>query len=173
MEKLKKTFTVFLVAALFSFALTGCLMSGKKEPLKVKKVSYLVITQSVNRAEFYVITDDRKVTQYSITPEGDKTYDYFAGELPPEDNYKITEYEIDEQSWESVVNELTRVDFMILLEEFPPVNSDDGSTYYIQVETEDGIHKSGGYEAGFRKDPENRKFSDVRQCIAKALQKPE
>ena len=162
-----------IAAALCAFVLAGCLNSGKKETLKVKKVSYLVLTQSVCRAEFYVITDARKVTQYSITPEGDKTYDYFAGELPPKGMYKVTEYEIDEQSWESIVNELTRTDFMKLLEEFPPVNSDDGSTYYIQVETEDGIHKSGGYEAGFRKDPENKKFSDIRQCIAKALKKPE
>ena len=158
-----------IAATLFTLAFTGCFTNNKRGPLDVKEVSYLVYYEDIGHVIYYVITDDYKVTKYSIFPEDDKTYDYFAGELPSEDQYKVTESEIDESGWSSIVNVLTRVDFMNLLDEFPPANVKDGATYYIQVETADGNHRSGGYEAGYSKDPENRRFSEARQHIEYAL----
>ena len=158
-----------LAAALCTSAFGGCDTGLNKGPLDVRKVSYLVSSQQTGHDEFYIITADHKVTQYSIDPDDGRSYDYFAGEMPSESKYKVTEYEIDELDWTSIVNVLTRVDFMNILDEFPPLEKEDGASYYIQVETPDGIHKSGGYEAGFRKDPENRRFSEAKQQIEHAL----
>jgi len=132
-------------------------------------VSYLISDRDYSHIEYYVITSDHKVKQYSVDINDGKTYDFFAGELPPEDRYTVAEYEIDELDWTSIVNVLTRVDFMTLLDEFPALTKDCESTYYIQVETGDAVHKSGGYGAGFKKDPESRRFSEAQQQIQRAL----
>ena len=79
------------------------------------------------------------------------------------------EFKITEESWTSMVNTLTEVNFMNLLEEFSPDDSDDASSYYIRVETADDVHQSGGYNAGGHMDPESRKFSNARQAVDRAL----
>lgn len=169
MNSLKKTvLTVFSVMICIAL-LTGCTLEQKKEALDVKKVSYLVLWGDRPEVELYIITSDRKVIQYNIRPEEDKTYDYLAGELPSEDNYEVTEYEMTEASWNSLVNTLTEADFMNLLEEFQPDDSDDSSSYYIRVETSDDVHQSGGYNAGGHMDPESRRFSNARQAVDRAL----
>ena len=170
MGKLTKLLIATLMTSFCIFLFAGCV---EKPRLDVRKISYLEYSESTGHTEFYVITSDRKVTQYTVDPDDGKTYDYFAGELPPGDRCKVTEFEIDEQEWTSIVNVLTRVDFMTLLDEFTPPTTEDGITYYMQVETADGVHKSGGYEAGFKKDPESRRFSEARQEIARPLHKSE
>ena len=159
MEKLKKIFVSILAAVLCVLAFAGCFGQSKKEPLDVKKVTHLI----------YVITDDLKVTHYTIWPEDGKDYDYFAGELPSEDNYEVTESEMTEENWKSMVDGLTEADFMTILEEFTNNGAMDASTYYIRVETSDGVHQSGGYNAGGSQDPESRRYSDARQAIERAL----
>jgi hypothetical protein len=171
MEKLKKTVITVLVAALCIFAFAGCTEKHERGPLKVTKVTYLVYSGDQPDVELYIITKDLKVKQYNIRPEAGKNYDYLAGELPPEDCYEVTEFEIEESRWESMVNVLTRVNFMELLEEFPWDGSDDAPTYYIRVETEDAVHTSGGCNAGFKKDPESRRFSEAKQQVNHALNK--
>ncbi len=165
MEKLKKIVISIIVAAVCMTAFAGCGTNRKRGPLDVKKVSYLKYSDSDRQVDFYVITDDYKVLHYNIYPEEGKTYDYFEGEFPSEDKWKVAGYEIDELTWTSMVNVLTRVNFMELLDEFPAANVEDGYYYYIRVETSDDVHESGGYEAGYRKDPENTRFSKARQQI--------
>ena len=172
MEKLKKTVITVLVAALLVFAFAGCTEKHERGPLKVTKVTYLVFSGDQPDVELYVLTKDLKVKQYNIRPEIGKTYDYLGGELPPEDCYEVTEFEIEESKWESMVNVLTRVNFMELLEEFTWDGSDDAPTYYIRVETEDAVHTSGGYNAGYKKDPENKRFYEAQLYIKHALNLP-
>ena len=169
MEKLKKIFVSILAAALFLLAFEGCTGQTPKEPLDVKKVTYLIYCGDIQKVEMYVITDDLKVTQYTIWPEDGMDYDYFAGELPTPDKYEVTESEMTEENWKSMVDGLTEADFMTLLEEFTNNGAMDASTYYIRVETSDGVHQSGGYNAGGSQDPESRRYSDARQAIERAL----
>lgn len=182
MERLKKIFTAVLVAALCIFAFAGCSKkqeNGRKQesgikqergPLDVKKVTYLIYVGDQPIVKLYILTDDHKVTEYYIRTDDNKQYDYLAGELPPADKYEMKEYEIEGSGWESMVNVLTRVDFMNLLDEFKAYGAYDASTYYIKVETADGVHISGGYGAGMAQDPESRRFSEARQYIENALQ---
>ena len=117
----------------------------------------------------YVITPDLKVQKYDIRPEIDKTYDYLAGELPSEDHYDVTEYEITDTEWSSIVNVLTRVDFMALDEEMSTKDIvDDGASYYIKVETSDSTHISGGYCAGIDNDPVSNRFAKAMEMIDNA-----
>ena len=169
MEKFKQIFVSILAAVFCVLAFAGCTGQSKKEPLDVKKVTYLIYCGDIQEVEMYVITDDLKVTHYTIWPEDGMDYDYFAGELPSEDHYEVSEFKITEESWTSMVNTLTEVNFMNLLEEFSPDDSDDASSYYIRVETADDVHQSGGYNAGGHMDPESRKFSNARQAVDRAL----
>lgn len=169
MEKLKKIFVSVITAALCVFAFAGCTGQSKKEPLDVKKVTYFIYVGDRDEIQLYIGTDDLKVTKYIIKPEEGTTYDYLAGELPSEDYYEVTEYEITEESWNSMVNALTEADFMTILDEFTNNGAKDASTYYIRVETADGVHQSGGYNAGGSKDPESRRYSDARQAVARTL----
>ena len=169
MEKLKKIFVSILAAALCVLAFAGCTGQTPKEPLDVKKVTYLIYCGDIQEVEMYVITDDLKVTHYTIWPEDGKDYDYFAGELPTPDKYEVTESEMTEENWKSMVDALTEADFMTILEEFTNNGAMDASTYYIRVETSDGVHQSGGYNAGGSQDPESRRYSDARQAIERAL----
>lgn len=180
MEKLKKTIAAGLILVIGLFALTSCSKTVQPQrsretsettkisrgPLDVTKVTYLIYCGGLPDVEMYVITPDLKVQKYDIRPEIDKTYDYFAGELPSEDHYDVTEYEITDTEWSSIVNVLTRVDFMALDEDTSTKDIvDDGSSYYIKVETSDSTHISGGYCAGIDNDPVSNRFAEAREMI--------
>ena len=190
MERLKKTFIAGLVLLIGLVSLTSCSSSVRAQrsggtsgtnqrsketsettqisrgPLDVTKVTYLIYCGGLPDVEMYVITPDLKVQKYDIRPEIDKTYDYLAGELPSEDHYDVTEYEITDTDWSSIVNVLTRVDFMALDEDMSTKDIvDDGSCYYIKVETSDSVNISGGYCAGIDDDPDSRRFAEAREMI--------
>ena len=69
-----------------------------------------------------------------------------------------------------MVNVLTRVRFMDLKED---ISSDgnicDACTYYIMVETSDGVHTSGGYAAGMGETVEDKNFAEAQQYVRNAL----
>ena len=46
---------------------------------------------------------------------------------------------------------------------------DDGSSYYIRVETAGSANISGGYAAGTDKDADSRRFAEARQAIENAI----
>ena len=184
MEKLKKTVVAGLILLIGLFSLTACGKTSKTQdsgkpsettraeisrgPLDVKKVTYLVYCGGLPDVEMYIITSDLKVEQYHIRPDVyDKTYyDYLAGELPPEDQYEITEFEITNSEWSSIVNVLTRVDFMTLDEDMSTKDIvDDGSSYYIRVETSNSVNTSGGYCAGWGEDADSIRFEEAREAI--------
>lgn len=54
---------------------------------------------------------------------------------------------------------------MELEEELPCNEVYDAPSYYIQVETDDAVHKSGGYNAGGGKDSANKRFKDVLDVL--------
>ena len=142
----------------------------QREPLEVKQVTYLIYCGGLPDVEMYVITSDLKVTYYSIRPEVDKHYDYLAGELPSEDSYEIKEYEISDKDWSKIVNVLTGVEFMELEEDMSTKDLvDDGSSYYIKVETSDSVHASGGYCAGYDDNAQSRRFAQSKEMIENAI----
>ncbi|MCR5801961.1 MAG: hypothetical protein K6G57_06485 [Lachnospiraceae bacterium] len=90
------------------------LPENQKAAPDVKTVRYLVYYGGVCHVDMYIFTPDLNVKKYSINPEGDKNYDYFAGELPSEDRYEVTEIKISDAQWSDIVDTLTRVNFMEL-----------------------------------------------------------
>ena len=186
MEKLRKSVAAVLTLLISLFGLASCsrealprkpdTASGtgttqrSRGPLKVTKVTYLVYCGGQPDVDMYIFTPDLKAVKYSIRPESDKTYDYLAGELPPEDHYEITEFGISDLQWSSIVNVLTRVNFMELEEDMSTREIiDDGSSYYIKVETSDAVNFSGGYVAGYDDDADSRRFAQAREMIENAI----
>lgn len=184
MERLKKLVVAELVLLIGLFALTSCSKAIRTQsssrtsettqisrgPLEVTKITYLVYGGGLNKVEMYVFTPDLKAEKYSIYPEGDKTYDYLAGELPSDDLYDITEFEISDLDWSSMVNVLTRVNFMELEEDMSTKDIvDDGSSYFIMVETTNAVNISGGYVAGYDDDPDSSRFAEAREMIENAI----
>ena len=184
MVRLKNSIVAGLVLLTGLFVLTSCSnlirpqSSGgtsetaqiSREPLDVKKVTYLVYYGGLLKVDMYIITSDLKVKKYSINPEPDKHYDYLAGELPSEDLYEITEFEISDSEWSGMADVLTGVNFMELDEDMSTKDIiDDGASYYIMVETTDAKNISGGYVAGYDDDPDSRRFEEARQIIESTI----
>ena len=184
MVRLKNSIAAGLVLLTGLFALTSCSnlirpqsSSGTSEttqisrdPLDVKKVTYLVYYGGLPNVDMYIFTSDLNAKKYSINPESDKHYDYLAGELPSDDLYEITEFEISDIEWSGMVDVLTGVDFMELDEDMSTKEIiDDGSSYYIMVETTDAVNVSGGYVAGYDDDPDSRRFEEARQMIKNTI----
>lgn len=187
MEKLKKAVVAGLVLVIGLFSLTACSKAKQTEisrsssesttqvsrgPLKVNKVTYLIYCGGLPDVEMYIITSDLKVEKYYIKPDiYDATYyDYLAGELPPEGQYEVTEFEITDHEWSSIVNVLTRVNFMELDEDMSTESIvDDGSSYYIMVETSDSVHTSGGYCPGIDDNDDSRRFAEAWEMIYNAV----
>ena len=176
MKRFKKSIAIGLILMIGLFSLTACNGSGQdphsRGPLDVTKVTYLVYRGGMCAVDMYVITADLKVVKYDINPEGDKSYDYLAGELPSEDRYVVTESEISDLDWSSIVNVLTRVNFMELKEDTSTKETIyDGSSYYICVETTDDTNTSGGYMAGYDKDSDSVRFARAKEMITNAVKK--
>ena len=174
MERLKKAVVAGLVLLMGLVSLSACGRTNSPQssrgPLNVKKITYLVYCGGLPDVYLYIFTSDLKVKKYSIKPEGDKTYDYLAGELPSKDLYEITEFKISDMDWSSIVNVLTRVDFMALDEDTSTKELiDDGSSYYIRVETSDSVNVSGGYVAGYDDNAESRRFAQAKEMIENAI----
>lgn len=187
MEKLKKAVAAGLILLIGLIPLTACGKTKQTEeparssevtqaqvsrgPLNVEKVTYLVYIGGLPNVEMYIITSDLKVEKYDIKPlDYDKHYDYFEGELPPEDQYELTEYEISDLEWSSIVNVLTRVNFMELDEDMSTKEIiDDGASLYIRVETTDSVNTSGGYMAGYDDNADSRRFAKAREMIENAI----
>ena len=188
MERLKRFIVAGLILLIGLFPLTACNKTSRTQgstdspettraqisrgPLDIKKVTYLIYCGGLPDVEMYIITSDLKVEKYYIKPDiYDATYyDYLAGELPPEGQYEVTEYEITDLDWSSIVNILTRVNFMELDEDMSTKDLvDDGSSYYIMVETADSVHTSGGYCAGIDDNADSRRFAEAREMIENAI----
>ncbi len=183
MEKFKRIIVAGLILLTGLFSLTACSKTNQTQasrgssestttqvsrgPLEVKKITYLIYCGGLPDVEMYIITSDLKVEKYYIKPDRyDVNYDYLAGELPPEGQYEITEYEITDDEWSSIVNVLTRVNFMELDEDVSTESVvDDGSSYYIMVETSDAVHTSGGYCPGIDDNDNSRRFAEAWEMI--------
>jgi hypothetical protein len=174
MERLKRTVAAGLIMVIGLFSMAACRKMDQSKssrgPLKIKKISYLVYYGGAPDVDLYVITSDQTVMQYSYKPEGDKTYDYLGGELPPDGWHRRFQFAITESEWTSIVNVLTRVNFMELKKDTgTKEHADDGSSYYIKVETGDSANVSGGYLAGYDSDSDSRRFAQARDMIERAL----
>lgn len=99
--------------------------------------------------------------KYRIYLEGSEDYDLFAGELPPKDEYDLTERQITKENWNALIGVLNENDFMELPKELSGDDTSGGFTYYIQVETADDVHKSGGHMAGHGDDDTNQRFNAI------------
>lgn len=133
------------------------------------KITYVVVGGDGMIFRMYVLTPDYTVKRYDLNLEYYNQYDFFAGELPPEGEYRVDKYQISEENWNALVGAINENNFAELPEELPEDEEGmpvlDGTTYYIQVETSDGVHKSGGYEAGRWDDKENKRFRAIQEKL--------
>lgn len=149
---------------LIPLSLAGCSTHGKQLS-DVQKISYIGYCGDQDCGTVLVITSDRKVKQYDITWDY-KYPDLFAGKLPSEDKYNLTEYQISEEEWNALINALDANSFMELPEDIS-VEGFDMPTSHIQVETADGVHKSGGYGAAYGDEDANKRFHAVQEELYK------
>lgn len=145
--------------------LVGCGAEKKTTSLDIKKVTFVKYSGDTRTIEMYIFNSDYRVDKYIINPKGDSKFDLLDGELPTKDEYSVKQLEITEESWTDLVNVLSRVSFMELEEELPYDEVYDAPSYYIQVETVDAVHKSGGYNAGEGKDNSNERFKEVLDVL--------
>lgn len=179
MNRFKKLSAVLIsVMCLFSLASCGSTDgSGTAEEtrtargaMKVSKVTYCVYYGDRPEVDMYVLTPDLKGQRYNLQADESISAEYLTGELPSEDLYDLTEFEISENDWSSIVNVLTRVDFMTLPADMTSKQDiQDGSVCYISVEANGSANISGGYEAGSDDDPDSRRFAEAREYIEHAI----
>ena len=166
---MKKTMTALVAGIMFvALTLAGCSTQQNSSTSDVKKVTYIVLNSSQYPSENLSMTvaTPGAVKVYVMGLDCFEQYDLFAGELPPEDEYELTEYQISKEEWNALINALDENRFMELPEELSKdergIPTLDASTYYIQVETGDGVHRSGGYMAGYGDDEEHKRFDAIK-----------
>lgn len=145
---------------LFPLMLTGC--GAHKNTSETLKVTYIDISGDAGTAVMFILTSDCVVKKYEMRSDYVNQYDLFGGELPPNNEYTMTEYRMSEKEWETLVGAINDNNFLELPEELPPYRGVDAPAYYLQVETVDGVYKSGGYGAGHGDDKANKRFRLVK-----------
>lgn len=150
---------------LIPLTLAGCATQQNNGTSDVLKITYIVLNSSqypFKDLSMIVATPDA-VKVYIMGLDCFDQYDLFAGELPPEDKYELTEYQISEEEWNVLINTLVENRFMELPEELTDGSDISGaSTYYIQVETGNSVHRSGGYMAGYGDNEEHKRFDAIK-----------
>ena len=152
---------------LIPLSLVGCGTQGKQLS-DVQKISYIgYCGHQADCGTVFVLTPDCSVKEYDITWDYKYT-DLFAGKLPSEDEYELIEYQISEEKWNALINTMNENRFMALPEDIS-IKGYDMSTAYIQVETADVVHKSGGYGASLGKDGKHERFQAIENELWKLI----
>lgn len=178
---MKKTIAALLAGILFiPLTLAGCstqengssgatatstpsLSATAMQENNLPKITYVVSTASSATVRMYVLTADYTVKEYLMKgTEFFGNYDFFAGELPPEHRYELTEYTISEEDWNALMNTINENNFAELPEKLPDGGVYDGASTYMQVETVDGVHKTGGYAPADGGSDESKRYRAIR-----------
>ena len=156
--------TVIFLCALFSIvALYGC--GSQPVDYDVQEVRCVYNYGDMDKAELDIFTPDGTVEQYILAPYSDSGIDLFEGEIPPDEKCEKKESTISPDEWNAIVEAVKSSDFMNLPEELPEVEAYDGSTWYIEVKTSIGEHRSGGYCAGNGSGKEHERFYRVKSVL--------
>jgi len=145
---MKKSISTILVIILL-VTLNGC--AGKNyNPSNVEHITLMRVAFFGPEYEVFVITPDYMVKQYDFTLYWiNNSFDYFSDPLPPENEYKLTEWQITETSWNNMTEVLRKNRVFRLPDEIAPVKGEDFGSYYIEVAANGITHKSGGYGATY------------------------
>ena len=160
---MKKRIMQLLITLLLSaLVLIGCDAKGNENILDINKITYVRTAGDINTIEMFVITSNFSIKKYVITPYSDSHFDLFAGQLPSEEEYTVNEWQISEENWNHMVDALIENDFMGLPEDIPcSAQVFDASSYYIEIETNDVVHRVGGYDVGQATDSVNKRFKNI------------
>ena len=160
---LAKPTVIFVYALLCAMILYGC--SSKSSDYDVEEVMCVYNFGDMDKAELDVFTADGTVKQYIIASYSDSGVDLFHGEIPSDDKCERKESTISQEEWNHVVDTIKSSDFLTLPKELPEVEAYDGSTWYIEVKTSIGDHRSGGYCAGNGSGDKHQRFYDVKRAL--------
>lgn len=161
----KRFLSMFLCMMLCIVFMNGCAQK-EKVIYDVKKITCTFNLGDQDGARMYIFSADGLVTGYEIMPYSNSGVNLFAGEIPSEDKCNKKEYTISEDDWKSIVDAINSNEFMELPEEFPKENIMDGSYHYIEVETTQGVHRSGGYGAGTGKGKDHERFMAIWSLLS-------
>ncbi len=167
MKKNMKILLICIGCILIAAVLVWCVGEKNREPLNVSKVTYICYAGDIQCCSMYVFTSDCHAKMYDIQYSRNKGYDLAGGEMPPEDEYTVTDFNISEEAWKEITDAVTKADFMHMDEELPRVDAFDAPSYYVKVEAGGDVHVSGGCNAGFGKDRESKRFKIVLDAIQK------
>ena len=155
---MKKTVaTLLAVILLIPLTLTGCSTQQNSSTSDVQKITY-VCDYGYGLSEMYVFTSDYTMKKYRIYSDSSERYG-----LPKNGNELAVERQITKDNWNTLIDVLNKNDFMELPEELSGNDMPDDLTCYIQVETADGVHKSGGTMAGYGEDEANKRFNAIQR----------
>ena len=181
---MKKTMTVLVAGIMFvALTLAGCSTQENGSPdvtttptpspsatvtqENLQKVTYIISASMGHTPEMYVFVPDYSVKRYEMHSYNVTIDDLLAGDLPPDSEYTLTEYQISEEDWNALVNALNDNNFAELPERLQrDAIAEDVPNYYVQVETSDWDHETGC--CTFRApgdDEENKRFRAVDKKI--------
>ena len=161
---MKKLFFPLLTVFLVLLCLCGC-AKRNADAWDVEKIIYVWNYGDIYQYEMFVMTPDCWVKHYTLWPD-EFDFDLYSGELPPEDGYRLNEYRITKENWNSLVESLKENDFMGLPEEipckYPPC---DVGYHVVTVNTGSGSHQSGGYSIGLDKGKISKRFLNILHAL--------
>ena len=165
---MKKCVSIFL-AAILLFAVTGC-SEKNYDPSNVEHITLVNIEPDPASYRVFVATPDCMAKEYDFTRYWmDNSFDYFSDPLPHENEYELREWRISENTWDIITETLKENRFFAMPDEMRPVNGADFGSYYIEVESDGLIHKSGGYGAGYNQDSASKRFKIILNEIIERL----
>ena len=166
---MKKYISIFL-AVMFLFTFTGC-SEKNYEPSNVDYITIMHVKPDPVYYEVFTVSPDGGVKLYDFTLYCmQNPFDYFTDPMPPESEYELSEWQIAENDWNSLIKVLEENRFFGLPDEIKPANGFDYSTYYIEVGSNGDVHRSGGYGAGHGQDRTNKRFMNIRDEIFACLE---
>ena len=160
---------VLLCVIFLAAALSGC--GSKPADYDVQEVRCVYNYGDMDKAELDVFTPDGTVTRYVVAPYSDSGINLFEGQIPTDEQCRRKDLTISPDEWNTIVEALKSSDFMNLPEDLPKVEAYDGSTWYIEVDTSIGKHRSGGYCAGNGSGKEHERFYSVKSVLFDLLRK--
>ena len=166
-----KAVHIFLCIIICLMIFCGCSNNETPKDYIVEEVKCMVMYGDRDGAEIDIYKADGPVKQYIIVPYSDSGIDFYADDIPSDNNIDVKEYSISEDEWNSIADVIKSNDFMSLPEELPEVEAYDGATCYIEIKTSEGNHVSGGYCAGNGTGKEHQRFYNIRRTLKDVIQK--
>lgn len=167
----RRVAALLIMSILAVSALAGCNTGGTANNMEITEVVFVRTGGDVDKTEAFILKPDLTLEHAEFKPGLSFSDGNELMALLDKEPGSTERLQMPEDAWQSIVLEAKRVDFMTMPEEIETLEQVfDGSAYYIYLETTNGSHVSGGYEAGNGMDSDNRRFGYLREYIEIAIE---